>query len=224
MFDEFLKKSKKGIALLIGSVADATASQPQDDDPDFLRVLLEFNSIEKDANELVQNINKNLSFFHSTLTTYRVALDKVIEPFSSEYHLLFDKSQALYSSSSSIISICEIYCSQTGKKVVLQELSRLFDMINFGKIIKDKRRKYQVLMKQQEIEMKHKDLDSTEEYRKYIRKFDQFTREFTSTVNDINKHKKLIYAKTMNAYVFTLKQLINDCNNCIDNRVPKPSN
>ena len=221
MFEDFIKKSKKEVALFIGNVADATSPENGEEDPDFLRVLQEFQLIENETNELLRSINRNMDIFKNTLASQHVALEKTIQPFNSVYNLLYDKSSALYSSSNSLISINQIFCENTTQTVIYPELREFCQIIQNGRNIQDKRKKYKHLLKQQIIEMKHMNSQPSEKYRKYLRKYEQYSREFSSIVDDLNNKKRITFTKTLNAFIFSIKQLINDANIGIDNRNPK---
>ena len=221
MFEDFIKKSKKEVALFIGNVADATSPENSDEDPDFIRNFQDFHLIESQTNELLRSINKNLDIFKNTLASQHVALEKTISPFNSVYNLLYDKSSSLFSSSNSLISINQLFCENTTQNVIYPELREFCQIIQRGRQIQEKRRKYKVLIKQQNIEIRHLNSQPSDEYRKYIRKYEQYTRDFAAIVEDLNNKKRITFTKTLNAFIFSIKQLINDANVCIDNRNPK---
>ena len=223
---DFIKKSRNEVAIFFGNVADATGAELPNEDPDYLRIVQDLNLIEKQTNELLNSIKRNQELFGLTLKSYSDSLNLTVEPFViSEYNLLYTKANGLRTSSNSIISVNQIFNESTIGDSLFKELFCLAEMISVSKQKKDKRRKYQILLRQEESDMRINGTSTpTDDFRKYTRKFDQYSREFSDIVKEMTNVKRIAFSKAMNVFVFGLKQTVNDCCTCTENRMTNQTN
>ena len=210
--EEFIKKSKKGVALFVGSIVEVANASVEEKDLEYARMQETLKTIEKQTKNLIQAFTENTKVLENVAKSKDLAVNTATKPFTqSEFNPKYDEICANSTRSSSLSSLIVIQGNNIKNDVISEQLTKYVEMIDFANNISEKRRKYQLLLHEADLEIKHIKEESTENAHKYKRKFEKYTRDYISTVQDIANKKNSVFSKTMNAFIFHSKSMINDC-------------